>query len=408
MNDWVIRFSRVPAVYLLVVALLILNIAKFWGSFLLGLNHQLLTLVQTILPIFILILVWKNKNNSNVTKIAWVFIFYHTARLTAELLVLALTDFSFALFVGIAFSYVRVMVIFALFMLLCMRLSGSERYVSLLIAYFLYTSLFSILQLPFSPVSAFFGSYGGNITSGNGLGYFRSNGGLGGTVIMYSNYLISTFLLLYYGVQNNKKVQGLLWCVFLGAVLLCFSRSLFVSIFIVVSVHFCVKKPVYFLVVGLMCSVVLILNWAFVFETYTVMTGGSDVGRISSWRLILQDFNMLGAMVGYRAGANTGLFIEGARKITADGFLLSWYYDYGLVGLGLFLSLLWKAICETGITQVGRYAIFLSLMLMMFVNSGFDKMFIVVLLFVTLMVLKAQTSLVSPRMSRVEMARGVV
>ena len=391
MNNWIINFSRLPAVYLLVVALVILNIAKFWGSFLLGLNHQLFTLIQTILPLFILILVWKKKSNRNVTKIAWIFIFYHTVRLCAELIVLLLTEFSFALFVGIVFAYIRVMVLFALFMLLCLRLRGSERYFSLLIGYFFYTSLFSILQLPFSPVSQIFGSYGGNITSGNGLGFFRANGGLGGTVIMYSNYLFSTFLLLYYGVQNNKMVQGLLWCVFLVAFFLCFSRSLFVSIFTIMIVHFCVKKPLYFLVVGLMCFVLFIDNWALIFGTYTDMIGSSDAGRVLSWRLILQDFNILGAILGYRSGANTGLFIEGASKITADGFLLSWYYDYGLVGLGLFLSLLWKAICETGIASVGRIAIFLALMLMLFVNSGFDKMFTVVLLFVTLMVLKAQT-----------------
>jgi hypothetical protein len=388
MNSMVIRFSKLPAVYLFILAVVALNVAKFWAAFVLGVNHQLLTLLQTILPIIVLVLVWENVSKRNITKIAWGFLFYHIVRLCAELLVLFLTDFTFPLFIGIVFSFLRVSVIFSLFMLLCMDLRGSKDYLRPLVFYFLYTTVFSILQLPFSPVSNIFISYGGNITSGNGLGIFRSNGGLGGTVIMYSNYLLSVFLLLFYSDFRSKNVQILLWTIFSIAVFLCFSRSLFLCVFIILSLHLCFKKPAYFLILSAVSVFALYINWSAILEIYSDMIGGSDEGRVDSWRLILQDTVGLTSLLGQSSGANTGFFIQGARKITADGFLLAWYYDYGLVGLGLLMALLWKAVGEAGLNRLGHCSTFLALMLMMFVNSGFDKMFILIMYFVAFMVLK--------------------
>ena len=410
MNSTVERFSKLPAVYLLIWTVIALNVAKFWANLVLGVNHQLLTLVQAILPLFVLFLVWKSASKKNITKIAWGFLFYHIVRLCAELLILLLGDFTFPLFIGIAFSFLRVSVIFSLFMLLCMDLRGSERYSRLLVFYFLYTTVFSILQLPFSPVSNTFISYGGNFTSGNGLEIFRANGGLGGTVIMYSNYLLGVFLLLFYGDIHRKKVQILLWATFTMAVLLCFSRSLFLSVIAILCLHLCIKKPIYFFILGAVLVCALYINWSAILETYFEMIGNSDVSRVDSWRLIIQDVNGLTSLVGQRSGANTGFFIQGASKITADGYLFSWYYDYGLIGLGFLLALIWKAVGEVGLNRVGHYSTFLALILMMFVNSGFDKMFIVIMYFATLMSLKSSVHfrLLDARSGDPERIRGIL
>lgn len=410
MNSMVIGFSKLSAVYLFILAVVALNIAKFWAAFVLGVNHQLLTLLQTILPILVLVLVWKNVSKRNITKIAWVFVFYHIARLCAELLVLLLTDFTFSSFIAIVFSFVRVSVMFSLFMLLCMDLRGSKDYLRLLVFYFLYTTVFSILQLPLSPVSNIFMSYGGNITSGNGLGIFRTNGGLGGTVIMYSNYLLSVFLLLFYSDVHSKNVQILLWTVFSIVVFLCFSRSLFLSVFVILSLHLCFKKSVYFLILSAVSVFALYINWSAILEIYFDMIGSSDQSRFDSWRLILQDADGLTSLLGQRSGANTGFFIQGASKITADGFLLSWYYDYGLVGLGLLMALLWKAVGEAGLNRLGHCSTFLALMLMMFVNSGFDKMFILIIYFVTFLALKNSVHFRSldEKASHPEKIRGIL
>jgi hypothetical protein len=52
------------------------------------------------------------------------------------------------------------------------------------------------------------------------------------------------------------------------------------------------------------------------------------------------------------------------------------------------MALLWKAVGEAGLNRLGHCSTFLALMLMMFVNSGFDKMFILIMYFVAFMVLK--------------------
>jgi len=275
---------------------------------------------------------------------------------------------------------------------------GREKdYPGWLIFYFLYTTFFSILQLPASPVSGIFTSYGGNYTSGNGLGVFRSNGGLGGTVIMYSNYLLTVFLILFYKGVHIVKYKYLLWFVFLIAVLLCFSRSLFLSVFIILSLHLCFKRPGYFLLLATFGVITLYVNLPAILEVFNTMVGDSDKNRISSWLLIIQNADPLTSLLGQRTGANTGFYIDKeVRKITADSFLLAWFYDYGLLGLGMLMALLWRAVAEAQIKPLGHFAVFVAVLLMMFVNSGFDKTFIIVMYFVTFMALKNRANLRFP------------
>jgi len=79
---------------------------------------------------------------------------------------------------------------------------------------------------------------------------------------------------------------------------------------------------------------------------------------------------------------------KGARKITADSFLLAWFYVYGLLGLGMLMALLWRAVGEAQLKFLGHFAVFVAVLLMLFVNSGFDKTFIIIMYFVTFMALK--------------------
>ena len=110
---------------------------------------------------------------------------------------------------------------------------------------------------------------------------------------------------------------------------------------------------------------------------------------------------MLTSLLGTQPGANTGFFIDGGRKITADGFILSWFYDYGLFGVILFIALIWAAFDQLRLPLSDRLAIFASWFVMTFVNSGFDKMFIVIFFFVTLIALKdiVRANSVAPTLS---------
>jgi len=388
MNILNIKLFRSQALFVLGISILILNVLKFWADYTIGLNHQILTLIQTILPLLFIFLLFKNISTKISTIIAWAFIFYHIIRGIAELSVISSTDASLDSMMPVLFSLLRVLLIFSLFMLLCMKFRKLTGIIVPLNLYLVYSTIFSILQLPMSPVSDILVNFGGNLTSGNGLGLFRSNGGLAGTVIMYSNYLLATFLLLFYKEPNNGKTQIFLWLVFFIAVFLCFSRSLFLSIFIILFFHVFFKKPILFVLIGFLIIIVFYLNLNLILEQYKLMVGQSDSHRIESWVKIIENYNFFTLFMGQETGANTGFKLEGYRKITADGFLLAWYYDFGIIGLVLFLALMWLAVLQTGLDLISCISIFIAIVLMMFVNSGFEKSFIIFIYFFTLIVLK--------------------
>ena len=383
-----IKTSRFSALYTLVVTMLILNVLKFWAAYTLGINHQFFTLIQTLTPLLLICLLWKNLSIKKTTIIAWVFLFYHITRGIAEITTFnSVESFSNSI-IPISFSLVRVSLIFSLFMLLCMDFRKLSGMTFPLCLYLFYTTVFSILQLPISPVSEIFGSFGGNLTSGNGLGLFRSNGGLGGSVIMYANYLLAVFLLLFFKEPKNKNNQFFLWLLFLVAMFLCFSRSLFLSVFIILFLYSFIKRPIFFFVVGLFLFMILFFFFFLVLEQYIFMVGDSDGHRVQSWVRIIENFNFFTVLMGQETGANTGFQLEGYRKITADGFLFAWYYDYGIIGVSLLLFILWTAVGQTKLDFTGRVSVFLAVVLMTFVNSGFEKTFIIINYFCTFIVLK--------------------
>ena len=386
----IIMTGKTPVLTLFIGAVVVLNVLKFWGAYLIGLNHQVLTAVQAVVPIILVLFIWGNVRKDSSVAIVWIFLFYHTARFFAELLILISADSDVIKFYGLSFSFIRILVIFSAAMILLSTSVVNKSFLFWFYAFFFYTTIFSLLQLPASPVSGVFGNNGGNITSGNGLGFFRANGGLGGTVIMYSNYLLAIFFALFFSDDKHLAAKKTLWIVFLISILLCFSRSLILAVISVLFLYFLFKRPAFLIVFFSLVVYLVFSNLGLIIEYYGLMVGVSDEARLESWALFFKETKFLTALLGQEMGANTGLYFGSDGKMTGDGFLLSWYYDFGIIGMVLLLALLWRSVLETKVDRLSRSCIFLSLLLMMTVNSGLEKIFILEIYFLVFCLLKSQ------------------
>ena len=102
----------------------------------------------------------------------------------------------------------------------------------------------------------------------------------------------------------------------------------------------------------------------------------SDVKRIRSWQALFTDFTLSEYLVGRNLGGNTGLFFAGQQKISGDGFVTGFTYDAGLLIvlllIGVFVDKVLSIPCNLRI----KISIVGSLILMLSINSGFEKLFI--------------------------------
>ena len=108
------------------------------------------------------------------------------------------------------------------------------------------------------------------------------------------------------------------------------------------------------------------------------MSGDSDIYRVSQWADLFVDFSYLDFLVGKELGGNTGLFVTLDKyKISGDGFITGFVYDAGLLGVVLTLLVIVKAIFSISVNTKVKICILGSLMLMLIINSGFEKLFII-------------------------------
>jgi hypothetical protein len=228
--------------------------------------------------------------------------------------------------------------------------------------------------------------YGGNYTSGSALAisFFRANGGIGGTVVDYANFLLAVTWVLLFVPFKNKVIQSSLLLLLFSAGLLCFSRSLFLAWLLIFLIHaFSFKNTIRTILTITIISTLLLLmmiNIDTIFELYEGFTR-SDQKRLGSWSSLFSDFTIVEFGVGRELGGNTGLFLiqsmwDSEGKISGDGFLTGFLYDAGAIMLLLFIGVIMYRVFLIKCDFRTKISIIVSLMVMTAINSGVEKLFI--------------------------------
>ena len=289
----------------------------------------------------------------------------------------------------------RTFLIVYLFQMLSPSQRGVEFYEalkSLIIGYFIVTFIYSIMQYPAIFDISWIRGFGGNSTSGNAFGFFRTNGGIGGTVIDYANFLLAISWLLIFTPFKNKKVQFIFLVILAASVFFCFSRSLFLSLLFIFMVYFFSSKNVFniaikFVLINI-AILLLLINIDFLIDLYKVWSGDSDIYRLSQWKSLFDGFSLGEYFVGKELGGNTGLFIDGSRyKISGDGFVTGFIYDAGIIGILVIIAVLISKVFSLHCNFKIKVSIIGSLMIMLIVNSGFEKLFIVMTYIISIVII---------------------
>lgn len=376
----------------------LLNLLRLIGA-IAGIPYQLFTVLQ-----YFVILISAFKLRLSTIKgfdlyLVSLFLSYHLSRVIAEISHQLIINDSEGEIIIIASSFtgLRTLCISILFCkLLTYRPNRKEILVlqNVVLVLLVYSLLISLLQNPFIYGASWLENVGGNITSGNHLGIFRSNGGLGGTVIMYSNYLVLTLYFIQFA--SLKKIPMIIVTIFFTlSVALCFSRSVFLIMGILFLYRWFANIKNYHLIVvtGLLVSGLIYADTVFhsalnLWETYDVMRGKSDIGRVDGWAKSVNHNEVLYHIFGMETGRNTGLLTGGIDKLNADGYILAHYYDFGIIGVLLLTCILIRSFFITFENKYDALVYSFSFLLLLFINSGFDKIFIVTYLFMILVYIK--------------------
>ena len=128
----------------------------------------------------------------------------------------------------------------------------------------------------------------------------------------------------------------------------------------------------------------------YIMENYILMIGGSDSGRILGWSTILDGTSALELLMGSQVGQNTGLFLGGITKNGGgDSFLIGTLNDFGLFGLVMFLWVFFRSVFTSNNLRYSTiYGILISFVLMTFVNSGFEKLLVMLSYSVALIIIR--------------------
>lgn len=259
------------------------------------------------------------------------------------------------------------------------------------IVFFIVTIIVSVIQtFPGLPMHNIFSYYGANVLSGTPLGNVRVSGGIGGTVIDYAVFIIFN-MMIYCSVENrlsNKKR-----IIYLGSIILAsimnYSRVTFLCFGIIFGIYYLlIKLPnvsIYRKLVHIFAVITILtllfnssndlVKYAFVSDEHRQQ---SNEGRIDSSldSISLMD-NPLKKLIGVSMGQNTGLPVN-SYKTLGDGFIISFLYDFGFIGL-ILLILHFINIFKLVIFSYSniRYQIFFAGLLISFfvmntINSGFN------------------------------------
>ena len=361
----------------------ILSAIKPWIDYWTPLHYQIITAFQFVLLLFFI--TFLNKNfYKKIDLFAAFLLLYVLTRFFAQTLI----DLFEGDIIGIASSlYVvaRTFLLVYLFQIYLTFQRDDSVYRStktLLLIYFLLTFLYSLIQHPSIFDSALMREEGGNLVSGNYWGFFRTNGGIGGTVIDYANFLLAVSWVLFFTPFKNSKVKFFLLVILVASSILCFSRALFLAWFVILCIYSISFKnvPRILISVALLISLpvfLLILNFESIVSFYHSGFGDSDLYRVQQWKLLYVNFSPLEYIVGRELGGNTGLFLGETYKISGDGFITGSIYDAGLLMVLLLIGFIVNTVFSIQCSIRIKLSIIGSLLVMMIVNSGFEKLLMV-------------------------------
>jgi len=361
----------------------ILNALKPWIDYWTPLHYQLITLFQFLLLSFFITFLNKNFYNK-IGLLAAFLVLFVLVRLIAQTLI----DLMAVNILGIVSSFyvvLRTFLLVYLFQIFLTFQRGESVYTStktILLSYFLVTFLYSLMQHPLFFDSALMREEGGNLISGNYWGFFRTNGGIGGTVIDYANFLLAVSWVLFFTTFKNSKVKLFLLVVLVASSILCFSRALFLAWFVILCIYIISFKNLprillsTVLLIGLPI-LLLVLNFESLVTFYSSGFGDSDLYRFQQWRLLYDNFSPLEYIVGRELGGNTGLFLGATYKLSGDGFITGSLYDSGLLMVFLLIGFIVNTVFSIRCNFRIKLSIIGSLLVMMIANSGFEKLFMV-------------------------------
>lgn len=360
----------------------ILNSLKPWIDYLLPIHYQAITVFQFI-PLLILITHFNKDFYKKIDLPSAFLIIYIVVILFQQALI---HIFEKNVFAVISSLYVFVRTLFIVYLLQVLlspkrRETFFEAIKLILMIYFLVTFLYSIMQHPQVFDNEVIKEFGGNSTSGNGLGFFRTNGGIGGTVVDYANFLLAVFWVLLFRPFNNKKTQILMLLIFVISAILCFSRSLFLSIMFILIVQLInvnnTKKIILLVCLSTVVLLLLSSSLEFLVLNYALIAGDSDNYRVEQWRDLFQNFSFAEYLMGRNLGGNTGLFYGPEHKISGDGFIMGFTYDAGIIGIVSLILVIFSRIFSCNCNLQIKISMIGSLLVMLAVNSGFEKLNIV-------------------------------
>ena len=374
------------SVVLLFWFLLILNAMKPVLDYYVSISSQVVSFVQ-ILLLLIFVTIFNKNFYRTINLKAAALLFFVLIKLLYDILILMVEGASIFDIVSPIYFVIRFVILVYLFQYLVCKKESIKTYLTLrniLLWYFVLTVVYSIMQNKFFFDVAWIREYGGNVMSSNVLGVHRVNGAIGGTVIAYSNFLLAIAWVLFFTKFKSINVKIFLIVLFIFSVYLNFSRSLLLALFIMSVLSFKLKYVWIFLIPVM----VTIFFWKDLVDLFYTIQGLSDANRIDKWNNLFVDFSMIDYLFGTHLGANTGLFVFKGEKISGDGFIFGLIYDIGIIGLALFLIFIGRVVNAVNINLSSKISIGLTFLLMLSVNSGTEKIFILAIYLFSIVIVK--------------------
>ena len=218
----------------------------------------------------------------------------------------------------------------------------------------------------------------------NSIRYFHGDIELFGTIID-PNYIGIPFcaasIWSFANVLENKRrwIYGVIFVINTIAILFTASRGNFIALIIPLMIVFLswifsksmrLVSKVWICIVIVVCVCFLYISFANGFSLQigrmTTFEPGSDNGRLDIWRIVIKNWTDR-PLFGH--GSNSMYLNQG---VAAHNTYLELLYNYGLVGLLLFVGFLWKCVTKLKL-QDATVAVFLSVVIQMCFLSCLDN-----------------------------------
>lgn len=264
-----------------------------------------------------------------------------------------------------------------------------------------YLLIISIIQyLEIEPINNIISNYGGNFTGGRLIGNTfikRVNGGIGGTVIDFSVLIILTN---YINIFLNQKTRYyiinyiVLFILFLlsssRVTLISYLFILITQIILLIKSKLNPKKKI-FVIMTLLFSLIalsILFNQQIIILLSELFIEHDESVRLSQWR---NSFNTSSLLIGNDLGRNTGLTLGG--KVVYDGLFFAVFNDMGIIGLALYILVIFEPLVKIKKKfkkeyRILIYLLIINIIVINIINSGFDYHLNILLYFFLIITLK--------------------